>query len=76
MSDYEIKYKLESLQRNVDQTNHKMSEIESNQMDSKFNFNLLIGCLFLIFWFLLLERLTEHKSNKKCEAEKISVKTS
>ena len=76
MSDYEIKYKLESLQRNVDQTNNKVHEIESNQMDSKFNFNLLFRFLFLIFWSLLIERITEHKSDKKCEAEKTSVKTS
>ncbi len=76
MSDYEIKYKLESLQRNLDQIKNIVHEIESKQMDSKFYFNLLFGFLFLIFWSLLIERITEHKSDKKCEVEKTSVKTS
>jgi hypothetical protein len=76
MSDYEIKYKLESLQSNVDQIKNNVREIESKQMDSKFNFNLLFGFLFLIFWSLLIEKITEDKSNKKCETEKNPVKTS
>jgi hypothetical protein len=41
MIDNEIKYKLESLQSNVDQIKNNVRVIESKQMDSKFNFNLL-----------------------------------
>jgi hypothetical protein len=31
---------------------------------------------FLIFWFLFIEHISERKALKKCEAEKISEKTS